>query len=164
MIELPFFTPEHRDLAKNVAEFAAREIEPHGGVEDDVEGLTRRFVSLLAGAGLLKYAVAEAQLDTRSQKLEMLIQEADEKIAALERARAAGTSSSPSSSRDEREAWTIQAEPARSEPETDIIDPRHQQVYELADQGTAAADIARQLDRPRGEIELILALRPRTRT
>ena len=66
MIELPFFTPEHRDLAQSVAKFAAREIEPHAGVEEDVDGLARHFVNLLAGAGLLNYAVAESKLDTRA--------------------------------------------------------------------------------------------------
>ena len=64
--QLPFFTGEQRNLAASVEQFAAREIEPHGAVEDDVEGLARHFVSLLAGADLLKYAVAETQLDTRS--------------------------------------------------------------------------------------------------
>ena len=66
MIELPFFTPEHRNLAQSVAQFAAREIEPHAGVEEDVEGLERHFVKLLAGAGLLNYSVAESKLDTRA--------------------------------------------------------------------------------------------------
>jgi alkylation response protein AidB-like acyl-CoA dehydrogenase len=66
MIELPVFTPEHRNLAQVVAQFAAREIEPHAGVEDDVEGLARHFVSLLAGAGMLNYAVAASKLDTRA--------------------------------------------------------------------------------------------------
>ena len=66
MIELPFFTPEHRNLAPVVAQFAAREIEPHAGVEDDVESLARHFVNLLAGAGLLNYAVAASRLDTRA--------------------------------------------------------------------------------------------------
>lgn len=66
MIELPFFAPEHRNLAQSVAQFAAREIEPHAGVEEDVEGLARHFVNLLAGAGLLSYAVAESKLDTRA--------------------------------------------------------------------------------------------------
>ena len=66
MIELPFFTAEHRNLAQVVAQFAAREIEPHAGVEDDVEGLARHFVSLLAGAGLLNYSVATSTLDTRA--------------------------------------------------------------------------------------------------
>ena len=66
MIELPFFTPEQRNLAEVVAQFAAREIEPHAGVEDDVEGLARHFVTLLAGAGLLNYAVAAPKLDIRA--------------------------------------------------------------------------------------------------
>jgi acyl-CoA dehydrogenase len=66
MIELPFFTPEHRNLAQSVAQFVAREIEPHAGVEEDVEGLARHLVSLLASAGLLNYAVAETRLDIRS--------------------------------------------------------------------------------------------------
>ena len=34
-------------------------------------------------------------------------------------------------------------------------------VYALMDQGQSISEIAAQLDRPRGEIELILALRPR---
>ena len=66
MIELPFFTPEHRNLAQSVAQFAAHEIEPHAGVEEDIEGLARHFVSVLASAGLLSYAVAESRLDARS--------------------------------------------------------------------------------------------------
>ena len=66
MIELPFFTPEHQNLARVVAQFAAREMEPHAGVEEDLDGLARHFVNLLAGAGLMNYAVAESRLDIRS--------------------------------------------------------------------------------------------------
>jgi acyl-CoA dehydrogenase len=66
MIDLPLFTPEHRKLADGVAQFAAREIEPHGGVEEDIEDLARHFVNLLASAGLLNYAVGESKLDIRS--------------------------------------------------------------------------------------------------
>jgi acyl-CoA dehydrogenase len=64
--DLPFFTTEHRNLAEGVAQFVAREIEPHSSVEDDVEGLARHFVNLLAGAGILNYAVAESKLDVRA--------------------------------------------------------------------------------------------------
>ena len=64
--QLPFFTPEHRNLAQTVAQFVAQEIEPRAAVEEDVESVAREFVSLLAGAGLLKYAVAESKLDVRS--------------------------------------------------------------------------------------------------
>jgi hypothetical protein len=92
-----------------------------------------------------------AQLDTRSQKLEALLQEADEKIAQL---RAAGVSANqPRPSAPNRQAWALPSEPAAPP------DSQHQAVYTLADQGQSAPDIARQLNRPRGEVELILALR-----
>ena len=66
MIELPFFTTDHRHLAESVAQFVAQEIEPHSGVEDDVNGLARHFVNQLAGAGFLNYAVAGPKLDIRA--------------------------------------------------------------------------------------------------
>jgi acyl-CoA dehydrogenase len=64
--QLPFFTPEHRSLAQSVAQFVAQEIEPRATTEEDVEGLAREFVALLAHAGLLNYAVAESKLDVRA--------------------------------------------------------------------------------------------------
>lgn len=64
--QLPFFTPEHRTLAQNVAQFVQQEIEPRAAVEENVEEVAREFVNLLARAGLLSYAVAESKLDVRS--------------------------------------------------------------------------------------------------
>lgn len=64
--QLPFFTPEHRNLAQGVAQFVQQEIEPRAGFEEDIEGLARDFVALLAKAGILNYAVAESKLDIRS--------------------------------------------------------------------------------------------------
>ena len=64
--QLPFFTPDHHDLAQRVAQFVQQEIEPRATDEDDVEGLAREFVNLLARADLLNYAVAESKLDVRS--------------------------------------------------------------------------------------------------
>ena len=64
--QLPFFTPEHRDLAQSVAQFVAQEIEPRAAGEENVEDVAREFVNLLAGEGLLKYAVAESKIDVRS--------------------------------------------------------------------------------------------------
>jgi len=68
MIEtLPFFTPEHRKLAKDVDEFVRREVEPRASSEDDVEGLARHFVEVLAKAGLLGCSVPlETKLDIRT--------------------------------------------------------------------------------------------------
>lgn len=64
--QLPFFTPEHRNLAQSVAQFVRQEIEPRAAVEDNVEDVAREFVNLLARAGLLNYAVAESNIDVRS--------------------------------------------------------------------------------------------------
>lgn len=65
LTQLPFFDPEHRNLAQTVAAFVEKEIEPHACVEDDVDGLAKHFVNILAQAGLLKHSVG-AQLDVRS--------------------------------------------------------------------------------------------------
>lgn len=86
-----------------------------------------------------------AQIDTRAAKLEMLIREADEKIALLR-----GSGSGP--------VATLCA-PDRPTQTSTVPDPRHADVYRLADQGLSPGEIARQLGRPYGEIELILALR-----
>jgi hypothetical protein len=86
-----------------------------------------------------------SQLDTRAAKLELLIREADEKIAALR-------------STDHSPPQTIRVEPAQIR-QALLPDNRHTGVYELADQGQTPRQIAQQLSRPYGEIELILALR-----
>lgn len=66
--ETPFFTPAQRRLAASVADFVAREIEPRAGEREDEDAHFRELLTLLADAGLLRYAVAEAgvALDTRS--------------------------------------------------------------------------------------------------
>jgi acyl-CoA dehydrogenase len=56
--QLPFFTPELRALANDVEAFVNREIEPRAAEERDLDAQLRDFVSVLAGAGFLKYAVA----------------------------------------------------------------------------------------------------------
>lgn len=89
-----------------------------------------------------------AQLDTRAAKLELLIQEADQKIAAL---KAQGDHVPPAPP-------GVRLAPQSLETE---FDDRHAQVYRLADAGQSCTQIAHQLDRPNGEIELILALRPK---
>jgi acyl-CoA dehydrogenase len=66
--QLPFFTPEHRTLASDMESFVEREIETRASEERDVEGQLREFVSVLAKAGALHYAVAApgAKLDVRA--------------------------------------------------------------------------------------------------
>ncbi len=82
-----------------------------------------------------------AQLEARSAKLEKLIRDADERLARLECVEAPP------------------ARPVRSRPQAPATDPRHARVYELADRGLPTVEIAREIDRPTGQVELILALR-----
>lgn len=108
------------------------------------------------------------QLDTRAARLEALITEADEKIRRLEQVsggktdesslrRSTGLSDADApASLGENQSNSAAASPDRT---TDTIAQRHAQIYALADQGLDARSIAHKLERPDGEIELILALR-----
>ena len=65
--QLPFFTPEHRTLARDVAKFVNLEIEPHAIEERDVEQTARQYLDKLAKAGVLAYSVPkEGKLDIRA--------------------------------------------------------------------------------------------------
>jgi acyl-CoA dehydrogenase len=66
--KLPFFTNEHRTLAQSIENFVEREIEPRALREIDGDQSTRDYISLLAQAGTLSYAVATPgkRLDVRS--------------------------------------------------------------------------------------------------
>jgi len=97
-----------------------------------------------------------AQLDTRAQKLQMLIQDADERIAELKR-----LEQQRNLPRSEP-IWTTTAQPIiREAPPPEPVDEQHQRVYTLADRGKTAGEIAKELNQPRGEVDLILALRPK---
>jgi acyl-CoA dehydrogenase len=66
--QLPFFTPEQQNLASSIARFTEIAIETGAIEQRDVEERTRGYVTLMAQAGLLRYAVAtpETRLDVRS--------------------------------------------------------------------------------------------------
>jgi hypothetical protein len=118
-----------------------------------------------------------AQLDTRAAKLELLIKEADEKIAALRGTGVGdGLAAAPPPAPPAAEggstttiAPTAQVDSAeqaalsdmKDAPAPPMADPRHAEVYAMADEGRSANEIARALHRPAGEVELILALRVR---
>ena len=92
-----------------------------------------------------------AQLDTRAAKLELLIKEADEKLDRLQQLTRAPTALPPAPPPDGSPVGVT----------SDSTDPRHATVYTLFDQGRSVPEIAHELHRPDGEIELILALRTR---
>jgi flagellar biosynthesis/type III secretory pathway M-ring protein FliF/YscJ len=88
------------------------------------------------------------ELDARSSRLETLIRSAEEKIERLEELNGAHPSNP---SRVVQSVTGVKEDPV----------PRHVEVYTLADEGLALAEIAQRLKRPNGDVELILALRPR---
>lgn len=71
--------------------------------------------------------------------------------SALSTTAVAAASGSTAPGRSPTASATMEAKPA--------VDPATQMIYELADQGRAAIDIARELDEHIGKVELILALR-----
>jgi len=132
-------------------------------LERDMQGLLVEYEKMIRNM--------TTQLDTRASRLETLIKEADEKLAALQNV-GGGSSPDPSDAPIELgpppdgSTTTTTAAIARATDLTptprrdpNMPDPRHAEVYALADQGLSARDVARKLGRPNGEIELILALR-----
>ena len=97
-----------------------------------------------------------AQIDTRAAKLEALIHEADARIAEL---KTAGISSGGSSFQTIQPASYPASTSHSASGAIEQPGSHHSDVYALADQGRDAYEIAAQLGRPRGEVELILALR-----
>src|SRR5665213_4586253 len=111
-----------------------------------------------------------AQLDTRTAKLELLIKDADERLAALKDATKhqsnsnGGNGNGNSNGNGNGHARDDQAESPPSQPAAalpEVVESPHRNVYELADQKLTPQQIAQKLCRPQGEIELILALRER---
>lgn len=89
------------------------------------------------------------EIETKYRKLEAVIRDADARIAELSRL----SRTSESLERDPHSAPDNRIG-TRDSKRTD-----RQAVYALADAGHDAAEIARRLERPEGEIEMLLALR-----
>ena len=95
-----------------------------------------------------------AKLDNKAARLEILIQQADERISRLShKNKANGIAQNESQ-------FTRPTSVAPSGPSVSI-DPLTQSVYELADTGCHPIQIAQELDEQVGKVELILSLRDR---
>ena len=110
--------------------------------------LERDVSNLIAALSDMAQEVG-TRLDERAIRLEKLIRDADDLVNRLERLPHNSSSNGP----DETPPAPASAP-----------DSRHVEIYTLADQGLAMTEIAQRLARPKGEVELILALRPSTRT
>lgn len=84
-----------------------------------------------------------SQLDNKAARIEKLIADADDRLSRLEQ--------------------SVAAQPAAPVMMPTLTnqhdDPTRARIYELADKGHTPIEIARQLDQPTGNVELILSLR-----
>ncbi len=100
------------------------------------------------------------RLDTRFAKLEVVIHDADERIAKLERlARMTGDVSDSIDRVPGLDVTLEEEHPDAPEPAPKMEDSPHAVVYRLADAGMTGLQIAEETGQTTGEIELILALR-----
>jgi hypothetical protein len=97
-----------------------------------------------------------AQIDNKARRLEVLLSEADDRIAALSR-----TGSGPGPAAEPAPAAPTNGarQPAPAPGSPLPPDPLTRSVYEQADAGLSPLEIAQQLDEQVGKVELILALR-----
>lgn len=100
-----------------------------------------------------------AQLDAKADRLERLIARAETRIVELQAGLAAARSPStqvepkPEPRAEGRAAARAPVPPEPAGP------PQHARVLELADRGLSAVEIARTLEMPTGQVQLILNLR-----
>ncbi|MDQ7013179.1 MAG: hypothetical protein Q9O74_04700 [Planctomycetota bacterium] len=127
----------------------------HNPAAAEATATTDRIDRVMANAEELTRRLA-AIMDNKAARIEVLIEHADQRLAALAEAEANAQQAAPAAA----PALHTDHETAPPAPPAPLsIDPLHRKVYDLADQGLAPVDIARQIDRPTGQIELILALR-----
>jgi DNA-binding NarL/FixJ family response regulator len=149
-------------LARRRRREAAADVEPRyrphrqRGLDGEMHALAQELSAMIESAG--------AQLDARAERLRSLIRAADERIAQLQqetRAEAddgASADEPPPPAPARMPAPLITAASSQSD-----VDPRHAQIYALSAEGMSIQQIADRTGRPEGEVELILALRPRGR-
>lgn len=120
----------HRQARPIESDDIRERVRQRSGVRDDMQVLL---------VELEEYArKMNAQIDTKTAKLEILLQQADKRVEQLRQLINA-------------------ADPSVV---TETVDPRHKKIYDLADQGRSSHQIAQSINRNVGEVELILALRP----
>lgn len=95
-----------------------------------------------------------AILDNKAARLELLIEEADQRLARLTQAAVgSGVRTRP----HEPEAHAFRP----SQPAGEAIDPMHRRICELAEDGLDPVQIAKRLEQPIGQVELVLNLHKR---
>lgn len=99
------------------------------------------------------------QIDTRFAKLEAVIRDADQRIAALSSLSSRQVGSSSLDVTLDSQAPPEPVRVANADAPAPISDHRYGRIYQMADRGVPTVEIARQAGKTKGEVELILALR-----
>ena len=151
-----------RERGPSPSEYAREQIsrlKEHHGVKGDLEQL---LVELHEAARRLN-----AQLDTKAAKLEALIRDADQRIAAL-RSASATDASGPAPDADAaptnpQRLDLVVGDSTVSPDAEEGADPLRHRILALATEGQTPVQIARDTGVQPGEVELILALQASTR-
>lgn len=136
-----------RDRLDELRDHAATSTSLHATMAQTQDAVQRMVGQLEA-----KAVRVESLLDLAEQRLadyQARLAELESRAALLDRA------SNPDQARTAPGSST----PHYPSPAMPAADPLHRRVHELADQGLSPVEIARRIDRPTGQIELILALR-----
>ncbi len=134
---------------------------PRSDASGSTQAIRRDLEDLLVELQDLSRRIS-AEIDTRFVKLESAMRDADRRIAVLNRL--SRQLAPPYPSEDGRgTAGNVgeagQPDGAQGESSRTGADLRHTVIYELADAGFTPVEIARELGRTPGEVELILNLR-----
>jgi hypothetical protein len=143
-------TPPRPSASTPVKNLPATASGEHRALERDIQILIKELSDLTR-----RVNAQIAQVDERAARLEQLVRAADERAARL---RAIQGNSNGDGNGD---GFTEPAPQPAATASPDEIDPRHVEIYTLCEQGLSTQQIAERLHRPSGEVELIIALRPR---
>jgi len=136
-----------------IAKRRANDRSPREQIDEIKSRATRRTDTTAALVDVLDSAQRlAAQLDNKAERLEILIQQADERLARLE-------STGSAAADDLRDA----IHEARRADEQIELDPLTAEIHRLADEGRSPVEIARALDETTGKVQLVLALRRSSR-
>lgn len=120
----------------------SRKREVPGHARDGAERLTRELID---------------ELEARAERLERLIERAETTITELraseQRAATGARSGATQVIAEAKLKHVVQTE------QSAMTDPMHREVCAMADDGLSSVDIARKLQMPTGQVELILNLR-----
>lgn len=125
-------------------------------VSEKTKSAARDLEELMAELDQLSHQL-HGRLDAKIEKLATVIKLADERIDQLQRlSRAANHEPTVDVTIHQDE---VTPPPATTTTMPNSLDQRHASIYQLADGGLSPLEIASEINKPAGEIELILALR-----